>query len=366
MIPLPTPDPLGYPLPTPLLQGLAYLTLTLHLLAMSFTLGSLALLLWSKLRRAPGHDAAARFLGSSLPLGFSYLVTLGIPPLLFLQVVYGQLFYSSSVLIGAFWILVIPLLITAYGLLYLHKMTRETRPRLQGIALLAAFAAMLSIGFIYVNNLTLSMAPERWMAHYAAHPDGAALNLGEPTLAPRFLAFMLPSLAVAGLGLVLAGAVVARLGRAEAGQGMRRYGARAHVVGRVLMAGAGAWLLAALPERVRAYVLGGGLPTLLLAAGLGLALVATAAALLAARRGSTALAVAAAVAMALELGSLVALRDGVRLELLAERFRLAEVPIDAQWGMFVAFAAILVVGLAFLVGMTRIVVKNAVAKEIGG
>lgn len=363
MTPFPIPDPLGLAAPAPVLQGLAYLTLTLHLLAMSFTLGSLALLLWARVRRAPGHEAAARFLGTSLPLGFSYLVTLGIPPLLFVQVLYGQMFYSSSVVMGVFWILVIPLLIAAYGLLYFHKLTRERRPRVQAIALYAAFAAMLVIGFIYVNNLTLSMAPDRWMALYAAHPGGAALNLGEPTLVPRYLAFMVPALAVAGLGLVLAGAFASRTGRREAGDGMRRYGVKAHLLGRALTAFAAAALLLALPEHVKAVVLGGGTPTALAIAAIALALVATILALAAARRGSPRLAIAAAVAMALELGGLVALRDRVRLELLADHFRLSDVPTHEQWGMFALFAATLVVGLAFLFVVTRAVAKNLITKE---
>ena len=99
---------------------------------------------------------------AGLPLGFSYLVTFGIPPLLFVQVLYGQMFYSSSVLVGAFWIAVVPLLILAYAMVYSHKLTRRTRPRIQIWVLSIAALAMLSVGFIYVNNLTLSMTPERW------------------------------------------------------------------------------------------------------------------------------------------------------------------------------------------------------------
>jgi hypothetical protein len=67
--------------------------------------------------------------------------------------------------------------------------------------------------------------------------------------------------------------------------------------------------------------------------------------------------------MALELGGLVALRDRVRLELLADHFRLKDVPANEQWGMFALFAAILVVGLAFLVVVTRAVAKNLITKE---
>ena len=113
--PMPSADPLGLPLPPELIQALAYLTLTLHFLAVDFTLGGLVLLIWARLRGRSGDSAITRFFRNGLPLGFSYLVTLGIPPLLFLQVLYGQLFYTSSVLIGAFWIMMVPTLILSYA-----------------------------------------------------------------------------------------------------------------------------------------------------------------------------------------------------------------------------------------------------------
>jgi hypothetical protein len=47
-VPLPAPDPLGFPAMPALIQALAYLTLTLHLLAMNFTVGGTALLLISR------------------------------------------------------------------------------------------------------------------------------------------------------------------------------------------------------------------------------------------------------------------------------------------------------------------------------
>ena len=111
MSPQPPPDPLGYPAPLAIMFALAYLTLTLHFLAMNYTVGSGALLLWAKVRGKDEQQGIAKFLGSGMPLGVSYLVTLGIPPLLFVQVLYGQQFYSSSVVMGSLWILVIPVIL---------------------------------------------------------------------------------------------------------------------------------------------------------------------------------------------------------------------------------------------------------------
>ena len=54
----------------------------------------------------------------ALPIVMTYVINLGVPPLLFAQVLYGRAIYTSSVLIGAWWIAVIPLLMLCYWLLY--------------------------------------------------------------------------------------------------------------------------------------------------------------------------------------------------------------------------------------------------------
>ena len=53
-----------------------------------------------------------------LPMVMAFVINLGIPPLLFSQVLYGRAFYTSSVLIGAYWIAVILLLMASYYGLY--------------------------------------------------------------------------------------------------------------------------------------------------------------------------------------------------------------------------------------------------------
>ena len=52
-------------------------------------------------------------------------VNLGIPPLLFLQTLFGQFLYSSSILMAVFWLSVVPVLIVAYyaayGFVHRHR-----------------------------------------------------------------------------------------------------------------------------------------------------------------------------------------------------------------------------------------------------
>jgi hypothetical protein len=368
--PIPPFDPLGLPLPAFILQALAYLTFTLHMLAMQFTLGGTILLLATRLRAgrsgaASTSLATARFWGTGLPLGFSYLVTFGIPPLLFLQVMYGQFFYTSSVLIGAFWISVIPLLITGYGAAYWHKLTRDSRPRGQTAVIGMSLLAVLLIGFIYVNNLTLSITPDRWLGLYRAHRGGGTLNLAEPTLLPRYLMILSPALVVAGLALVVRAAVLLKWGRSDDASASQSLGLRAVLIGAAVEVLAAVWMLASLPEAVRAAVMSGGLLSVLAALGLLLEIGAMVFAWLSgkARRPGMGLAL---LALGLQLGAtatMVVLRDFVRHVYLRPYFDLGRVNVQPQWGMFTLFAAVLVVGVVFMAVTTSRTVSALAARR---
>ncbi len=52
---LPPADPLGYPVPAWILLDLSFLTLTLHLLAMNFTIGGSVILLFTLVRKNPDY-----------------------------------------------------------------------------------------------------------------------------------------------------------------------------------------------------------------------------------------------------------------------------------------------------------------------
>jgi hypothetical protein len=62
-----------------------------------------------------GHRQGA---GARLTVVMTFVINLAVPPLLFAQVLYGRALYTSSVLIGLYWISIIGLLMLAYWLLY--------------------------------------------------------------------------------------------------------------------------------------------------------------------------------------------------------------------------------------------------------
>jgi len=346
---LPPPDPLGYPVPPWILQALSYLTLTLHLLAMNFVIGGSLLLLWARFRKKLGHEGAAYFLGSGLPLGVSYIITLGIPPLLFVQVLYGQLFYSSSILLGAFWIQVIPLVILAYTGFYYHKFNRFQRPRYQSLIIAVSVIFLLYVGYIYVSNLTLSMSPEKWLAMYAQSAGGGVLHHGEPSLHPRLLLFLSGAFAVAGLALIWRGAFLIRWGFAEEGTRCQKFGFRAFLISPVI------WALAALgvyftrKAEIQAMFNYSGATIILLIIGIVSALLAGVFAYLSIGKKNPLHLILSSLGIFGSMASMVIFRDLVRMAYLEPYFKLSSVPVNAQWGMFALFVITLVLGATFLI-----------------
>ncbi len=351
---IPAADPLGLPVPAWLIRALSYLTLTLHLTAMHFTVGAALLLLWTRLCKSDGHEGTSRFLGSGLPLGVSYLITLGIPPLLFVQVLYGQFFYTSSVVIGAFWIQVIPAVILAYAGFYYHKMKRDSRPGGQMVVITLCTMLLLYVGFIYVNNFTLAISPEKWQQWYAEAPGGGVLSHEDGSVHPRLLLFLAGAFSVAGLALIWRGTYLEKWGIVDAGRASRGLGFRALVLTPVLwIAGAAGWF-AAQPDAIRSLFSGDSgvnsawVPLILWCAG---GLVMIVAAYRAKQRVGVFATLVASLGMVAATACMVVLRDGHRIAQLAPSWDSSTVDVRAQWFMFILFVAFLVVGLAMVIGL---------------
>ena len=118
MSPFPAVDPIPLPAPVWLLKLLHIVTLSLHFVAVEMLLGGLLLAVLLSLFRSASSQVAARALARRLTVVMTFVINLGVPPLLFAQVLYGRALYTSSVLIGVYWIAIIPTLMLVYWLLY--------------------------------------------------------------------------------------------------------------------------------------------------------------------------------------------------------------------------------------------------------
>ena len=369
---LPDPDPSGLPAAVWLLEFLLVFTFILHVLVMNVALGGGLVSGWATWRarrwgrrgssvQEVRYRAVAGSLAKLLPVSTAFAITTGVAPLLFVQVLYGQLFYSSSVLMAWPWLAVVALLLVGYygyyGLSFVLGGTEAGRPgaittpaagAVEGAGpsatpastlLLAAGSGLVfvAIALIFTNNMTLMLRPDRFGALYGASDAGLHANLGDPWVWPRFLHVVVGSLAVTGIVMGLVGRLRTWSDPAL-GPWITALGARLFILATLVQLAVGAWLLFSLPHVVRDVVLTGGPELMLLVTGVGFALLAV----LVVRRSV----VLALVPLVVTIVDMAIVRHQVRTLTLVPYFSVDSMAVNAQTGVFILFAVLLVAGLA--------------------
>ena len=204
MDPLIIPQPDTIPVSWGWFQFLLLVTFPLHLLAMNAMLGGLAICIVQHLKGGTVQKQLAHRIAIALPLVIAFVVNFGVAPLLFVQVLYGQFLYTSSVLMGAFWILIVPVLIVAYYGAYLYDFRFARLGSAGPIVAAVVFFLLVVIGFFFSNNMLLMATPEQF-GEYFSHQSGTLLSFGQPSFWPRFLHMLFGALAVGGLFVALLG-----------------------------------------------------------------------------------------------------------------------------------------------------------------
>jgi hypothetical protein len=359
---LPRPDVLPLPAPVWLLHGLLLVTFLLHLVFMNGLLGGILLVAWSRLRARSGqelHGMLASKITPLLPIMVAAAVTFGVAPLLFLQALYGQFFFTSSVIMGWTWFAVIVILIGAYYGTYLQSLAAERLGAMRTPLLILTAMLLCLIAFIYTNNTTLMLRPDRWAVIYFANSGGGNWNLGDRTLWPRYLHMVLGAVAIAGMMLAVWGHVLTRSSEGP-GRLLHRRGLSVFTWLTAVNIIAGLWFFLSLSRPVRKLMMGGSpYATALLGIGLTLTIVVLG---LAARakvnHSGRSLAAAAAVA-ALTLVDMILLRDQVRAGYLHGLYAPASFPVEVQVFNLVLFGALLSGGVVILAWMIRKLVARA-------
>jgi hypothetical protein len=360
---IPLPDPLPQPAPLGLLWALLQLTFLLHLVAMNLVLGgSLLALHWRFSRReegAPQRAAFLAFFAGALPVAVAATVTLGVAPLLFVQVLYGRLFFTSSILMAWFWLAIVPLVILAYYGAYLLAFRGETFGRARGVAGLVMLLFAV-VAFLQVSNATRSIRPDTFVdAYRASGRGGLTLNLGDPTLWPRYLHVLLGAVAVAALGAALYG-VLRRPRDPELGDWAIRRGTTVFGVATAANVFVGMLFLLALPRTVLIRLVGGDAWAMtLLALGILLSIAVAGLALLALGAKEVVRATWAQVwLLAATLVVMVLLREQVRLIALRDAGFEHPGRVATQWGPLAVFLVLLVAAVATIGWMARALARG--------
>jgi hypothetical protein len=359
---IPQPDPVPLPAPAWLLWALLMVTLFLHLVPMNLVLGGSILGAIARVRARRGgrpHDAAlAHLVAKAMPVLISAAVSLGVAALLFLQVLYGRLFFPSAIVMGWWWLAVIGLLILAYYAAYLLAFREQS---LGGVGTLLAWVIAGVVGLIalvYGNNMTMMLKPQELVARYAADGRGIQLNLFDPTLLPRHVHMLLGALAVSALAVAVAG-VVRRRADPAFGEWAVKYGALVCGFATSVNVFAGLWWIAALPRDVLVQFMRGGLGIVgVLLAGIVLTIASAAHLMLAAGGRKAGVNVgAAAGSMLAGLALMLVTRDAVRSASLSVAGFRPVAWTEPQWGPITIFLVLLAAAAATVWWMVRALVK---------
>lgn len=262
---MPTPD--AIPAPWWVFALLGGVTFTVHIVLVDLIVGGT---LFALAGRLLGEGSAAARLSAPteklLPTLVALTINVGVAPLLFTQVIYGQAYYASSVILGWTWMAVIPVLILAYYGTYVFVLNKDDRPAVATAGLAVSLALFAFIAFAFVSNFSLTQRPEAW-SRYFGSPSGS-LNLDDPTFFPRYLHMILAMVAVAALGSPLMGRLRTRFGDTHTwAPDLDALALQVYAWTTAVQLGIGLWFLVALPSTAKAAMMGGDV---LLTASFGL------------------------------------------------------------------------------------------------
>ena len=360
----PAVDPIPLPAPIWLLKLLHIVTLALHFVAVEMLLGGLLLaVLLSLFRGSPASMVTARALARRLTIVMTFVINLAVPPLLFAQVLYGRALYTSSVLIGLYWIAIIGLLMLTYWLLYRFSGLLEAGKSAWWVGLIAWILAG-SIARLLSTNMTLMLRPEVWRKMYSASAMGAYLPTGDPTLTPRWLLMMAGGLFIGGLWLIyLSGRSTFT---AKEKSFVAALGGKVAAVFGIIYLGAGVWVALVQPQIVKACLLVDPLYKYAGFASYGWLALVVCTVLVSAAAGFGKLVnihfslpswVAVLLAVLIEIMFTV-YRDGVRdLSLLASGYNVWNRAVETNWWVVGLFLVLFVAGLGVIGWLVSVVAR---------
>jgi hypothetical protein len=207
---------------------------------------------------------------------------------------------------------------------------------------------------MFSNNTSLMANPAVWSGMYFSDPRGLHLNLGDPTLWPRYVHAVLGAAAVAGLVLAWWGG---RVADRDAGARMRSTGLKVFTLATAVNILAGAWYLTALPRETMLLFMGRSATG---TAGFTLGLVLSLAALYLGWRSwmrTGGLGALTAVVL-VDMAVMVVMRDLARGGLLTGLYRPGAFSVQAQWFNMGLFVVLLAAGVAVVAWMVRKLVRT--------
>ena len=221
-----------------LVTVLHVLTLTLHFVAMNFLLGGVIIVLHAGIRKRWDDPTLLRF-ARLFPAAMAATITLGVAPLLFVQLVYPRQIYSAAIVSGWFWLNVITAVIIAYYALYRAAFKGERSGKVSLPALVLALLGLLYVSVVYSSVFSMAERPKLIHSLYSGDQSGLIFNPIANDYVLRWLHMILGAVTVGGF-------FVGMLGRNQ--PATYQIGKLYFVIGMALASLAGmAYLLSLLP-----------------------------------------------------------------------------------------------------------------------
>jgi cytochrome c len=203
-IPVPRDIPLPLPADATLLQALLVVLFLLHILFVNLMVGGSVLAVICEILglRRKEFDKLAERIAATVTVNKSLAVVFGVAPLLAINVLYTVYFYTANSLTGAAWIAVVPVVIAAFLVTYLHKYTWAQLADFKGLHIAIGTAGallFLAVPLIFLANVNLMLFPDAW-----TRAGGFFSALTLPNVIPRYLHFVAASVAVAALFCLIA------------------------------------------------------------------------------------------------------------------------------------------------------------------
>ncbi|MBU1003541.1 MAG: hypothetical protein KKE73_13590 [Proteobacteria bacterium] len=330
-------------------QGLLSLTFVVHILLVNIALGGALVALATTWCRHECTEPVGRDISVKLPTVIALAVNFGVAPLLFLQTLYGHMFYVSDILMGWWWLAVPFLIIVAYYAAYLYDFKFDGLGSLRGLVIGCCALVLLLVGFLFANNISLLGNPVQWPRYFTAE-GGTFLNFGEPTLIPRYLHFVMASLAVGGLAAALNWSRASKQAEPLADwyvdQGMKWFfrGTLAQLI-------VGPWFLLGFEREVILQFMGhSGLATaLFLAALMGVLMCLHAGFFKQPGRG--------AFYLVCTVAAMTGVREFARIGTMNPYFKASTIEVTGQYSPMIMFGVALVVGLGLMAYILKLAAK---------
>ena len=306
-----------------------------------------------------------------MPIIVAFGINFGIVPLLFVQVAYSKVFYPATILMAWFWLAIIGLLIPAYYGVYVYACgVARRRPaderRCGGaagwVAALLLHRHRLSLRQRLSLMANVGAWPELWRGTARPAPCyGTALNLGDPTLWPRWLLMFGLALTTTAAWVAFDAAWFAAPRAAEYRRWAAGFAWKLYTAGTIWFAFCGSWYLAHWAAEVRTEMLQWPLVVLTVATAVspGLPL------LLLFRLGRKAEGEPSRLGAALVglaqfgvLGINAVSRQIVQNLEIGRHFQVLDQATDVQWSPLVLFLVIFVLGLGVVAWMVAQVAKG--------